>query len=432
MRVLRARGDRVRGARCRSPACAELLRPALGRARPRSRRRRRRARGRARAAARPSAQDRFAVGAATLSLLAAYAEEAPVALLVDDAHLLDGSSAEALLFAARRLLADPIAVVLAVREGEPSLLDGADLPRSALGGLDRDDAAALLRRRTSPPTSVDRLLRARPAATRWRCSSSPRTRAASRTARRGRRCRSRRASRTAFLRRVGELPEATRRALLLAAPSDACGPRRARARRRAARRRLTALDAAEEAWPRVTSAPARRVQPPARALGVYADATAAERREAHAALAAALPDRDVDRRAWHLAAAASARTRKQPTRSSRPAREPRAQRVRLGRRSVRASRAALARRRGTTEGSRCRRRDGLARGGLRADVALLEGSECTGGDHLRGQVAMRRGPVQDGFRLMVAAAEQSDDRDDAVSMSRTRSMPASTRAIRRR
>src|ERR1700753_4085908 len=52
------------------------------------------------------AQERFAVGAATLSVLAAYAEEGPVALLIDDAHWLDGSSAEALLFAIRRLVAD--------------------------------------------------------------------------------------------------------------------------------------------------------------------------------------------------------------------------------------------------------------------------------------------------------------------------------------
>ena len=75
-----------------------------------------------------AAHDRFAVGAATLSLLAAYAEQAPVAVLVDDAQWLDGSSAQALLFAFRRLVADPIAVFVAVREGEPSLLDGADLP----------------------------------------------------------------------------------------------------------------------------------------------------------------------------------------------------------------------------------------------------------------------------------------------------------------
>jgi predicted ATPase len=65
-----------------------------------------------------SAPGRFAVGAATLSLLAAYSEKAPVAVLVDDTQWLDGSSADALLFAFRRLVADPVAVVLAVRQGE--------------------------------------------------------------------------------------------------------------------------------------------------------------------------------------------------------------------------------------------------------------------------------------------------------------------------
>ena len=83
-------------------------------------------------------------GAATLSLLAAYAEDAPVAVVIDDAHWLDGSSAQALLFAFRRLVADPIAVLIAVREGEPSLLDGADLPTLRLGGLTSDEAAKLV------------------------------------------------------------------------------------------------------------------------------------------------------------------------------------------------------------------------------------------------------------------------------------------------
>src|SRR5579863_8520670 len=69
-----------------------------------------------------TAQDRFAVGAATLSLLAAYAESRPVAILIDDAHWLDRPSAEAIRFAFRRLLADPIAVMIAAREREPSLV----------------------------------------------------------------------------------------------------------------------------------------------------------------------------------------------------------------------------------------------------------------------------------------------------------------------
>ncbi len=54
-----------------------------------------------------------------------------MAVLLDDVHWLDGSSADALLFAIRRLVADPVAVVLTVREGEPSLLDGAGLADAA-------------------------------------------------------------------------------------------------------------------------------------------------------------------------------------------------------------------------------------------------------------------------------------------------------------
>ena len=93
-----------------------------------------------------SVEDRFAIGAATLSLLAAHAEGSPLLVIVDDAHWLDGSSASALLFAARRLVADPVLVLLAVREGEPSLLDGADLPRLQLVGLDHEASTALLSR----------------------------------------------------------------------------------------------------------------------------------------------------------------------------------------------------------------------------------------------------------------------------------------------
>ena len=85
-----------------------------------------------------------------------------MAVLVDDAHWLDGSSADALLFAFRRLVADPVAVVLAMRQGEPSLLDGADLPALRLHGLDRGSAAELLRHQGDEPLSqelADRLHR---------------------------------------------------------------------------------------------------------------------------------------------------------------------------------------------------------------------------------------------------------------------------------
>ena len=74
-----------------------------------------------------AAQDRppgrFLVGAATLELLAAAAEERPLLAVVDDAHWLDGPSAEAITFAARRLHADPIALVLAIRDEPQTVFD---------------------------------------------------------------------------------------------------------------------------------------------------------------------------------------------------------------------------------------------------------------------------------------------------------------------
>src|SRR6185295_10834369 len=51
----------------------------------------------------PIVGDRFSVCAATISLLAAVAEQKPVLVIIDDLHWLDGSSREAILFAARRL-----------------------------------------------------------------------------------------------------------------------------------------------------------------------------------------------------------------------------------------------------------------------------------------------------------------------------------------
>ena len=167
MRVLRARGIESE-ARVPFAGLLELLRPALG-ALKRIAEPQRAALESALALRPAAAYDRFAVGAATLNLLAAYAEDAPVAAFVDDAHWLDGSTADALLFAMRRLMADPIAFVVAVREGEVSFVDGANLPTLHLGGLDRGCRRRPRRRGGCRPPAT----RQRPA-TRSRCSSSRR------------------------------------------------------------------------------------------------------------------------------------------------------------------------------------------------------------------------------------------------------------------
>src|SRR4029079_12560958 len=62
--------------------------------------------------------NRLAVYAGVLSLLGVAAERDPLLVVVDDAHWLDRPSAEALTFAARRLTAESLALVFAIREGE--------------------------------------------------------------------------------------------------------------------------------------------------------------------------------------------------------------------------------------------------------------------------------------------------------------------------
>ena len=89
------------------------------------------------------AADRFLVGLAVLSLLSAVAEERPLVCLVDDAQWLDRISAQTLAFVARRLLAESVALVFAVREPSDALeLEG--LPERTVGGLSNADSRALL------------------------------------------------------------------------------------------------------------------------------------------------------------------------------------------------------------------------------------------------------------------------------------------------
>ncbi len=367
------------------------------------------------------AQERFAVGAATLSLLAAYAEQAPLAVLIDDAHWLDASSAQALLFAFRRLVADPIAVLIAVRDGEQSLLDGADLPTLRIGGLSTDESALLLRELA--PATVQRLHDATAGNPLGMLELADDVSELVLAPDGAPLLVSARISQ-AFLRRVRLLDEAARLALVLTATSDSGDLVMLE---RAALRLgidLAALSEVESAGLVALGAGSVEFRHPLLRSAVYADAPAAQRREMHRALAAALPDRDIDRRAWHLAAAAVGIDD-----SASAALEQAGARARD--RSAYATASAAFERAGRLTAHGDRRARLLWRaaeagwlGGL-ADraVSLLQESRSSTGDEdvpieidqLAGQIALRCGPVMRGHAILTAASARAAP-EQAVAM----------------
>src|SRR5947209_10605622 len=86
--------------------------------------------------------DRFLVGLAVLSLMAATTVEQPLVCIIDDAQWLDQVSVQTLSFVARRLLAEPVALVFAARDGGAAALAG--LPELAINGLSDGEARELL------------------------------------------------------------------------------------------------------------------------------------------------------------------------------------------------------------------------------------------------------------------------------------------------
>lgn len=366
-------------------------------------------------------QERFAVGAATLGLLAAYADGGPVAVLVDDAHWLDASSAQALLFALRRLVADPIAAVIAVRTGEPSLLDGADLPALSIAGLTSGEAATLLHGVTSETAArLHRETAGNPLAMLELATEAdglallPEGAPLPVSARVSR----------AFVRRMGILDEPAKRALVLLATSDSGD---LAILERAARRLAIDLGALAtgEAAGLISLRPGyAEFRHPLARSAIYADTPVASRRVVHRALAASLPDRDVDRRAWHLAAAAVG------TDDSASAALEQAGARGLGR-SAYATAAAAFERSGRLASAAERRASLLWQAAQSAWLAgladraveLLDQARASATDpaieveidQLAGHIATRRGPVMRGHAILTEAARRADG-DRAVEM----------------
>jgi len=91
-----------------------------------------------------AAPGQYRIAMAVLDLVSEVASDAPLMLVVEDAHWLDHPTSDVLAFVARRIESDPIVLLAATREGYPSVLLDAGLPERTLAGLDEVTAAAVL------------------------------------------------------------------------------------------------------------------------------------------------------------------------------------------------------------------------------------------------------------------------------------------------
>jgi len=362
------------------------------------------------------APDRFMVGLAVLSLLSEVGEERPLVCLVDDAQWLDHASAQVLGFVARRLAAEPVALIFAAREPGEEL---AELPELPVPGLRKDDARALLDSALTGPLDArvrDQIIaetRGNPLA----LLELPRGLSSAELAGGfglpgavslpGR-------VEQSFQRQLGALPVQTRRLLLIAA-ADPSGDWSLvwRAAGQLGIPIHAAIPATEaglaEFSPRV------RFRHPLVRSAAYRSAPLADRQRAHAALAEATDPADPDRRAWHRAQASPGPDEEVAAELEQSA----------GRAQARGGLAAAAAflERAVTLTADPARRVGRTLAAAQASVQAgafgkalelvaaaeagpLDESQSARADWLRGQIAFASGPCGDAPLLLLKAAKR--------------------------
>ena len=255
-----------------------------------------------------SAPDRFLVGLAVLSLMAAAADDRPLLCLIDDTQWLDQVSAQTLAFVARRLLAEPVGIVFAARDAGAQALAG--LPELMIGGLSDADARDLLD--SVVLGRIDARVRDRIVAeTRGiplALLEVPRNVSAAELSGGFGNLGVRRSAgqiEESYVHRVQSLPADTQKLLLVAA-AEPVGD--AALFLRVAARLGIAVDALgpAEAGGLIEFGPRMRFHHPLVRSAAYRAADMADRRAIHRALADATdPQSDPDRRAWHAANAAT-------------------------------------------------------------------------------------------------------------------------------
>jgi DNA-binding CsgD family transcriptional regulator len=250
-----------------------------------------------------SAPSPFLVGLAVLGLLAEAAGDRALLCLVDDAQWLDEVSARAIAFVARRLDAEGIAIVLAMRTVDDEL---ADLPQLVVEGLGDDDARELFR--LAVPGAIDRRVRdqliaesrGNPLALRELPRAlSPAEIAGGFSLTSSMPLESR--IEQSVVAQLEPLPGSARLLLLLAAADPTGDPGLLWRASAVLGLAPETLDAADRADALVVGTRVSFRHPLVRSA-IYRAASPEDRRRVHAALAdATRADRDPDRRAWHRA-----------------------------------------------------------------------------------------------------------------------------------
>jgi DNA-binding CsgD family transcriptional regulator len=242
--------------------------------------------------------DRFAVSAAALTMTTRAAESTPLGLVIDDAHLLDTPSAQALAFVARRLLVDAVFVLAAVRPGVTDVWKGLptlDLDPLGTGAAEEladlvaPDALTAEQRRRITSLSAGNPLAIRSLAQEPSgVTATPDGLAAAVP----------RVVAEAFARRTAALRADEVRVLQLVVIASGDVPTVAAAC--AAEGLSLDLLGRAEALGVVTVSPYRvELSHPLVASAVYAGIAPDERRRLHALVADSLAPSEVDRRAWH-------------------------------------------------------------------------------------------------------------------------------------
>jgi len=252
--------------------------------------------------------DLYRVALAALELLAVVAAQTPLLVVADDAHWLDRASAEVLAFAARRIAAEPMAMLFSLREGADNPFEGSGIPDLVVGALDPGSSRALLDR-VAPQLQDevrDRLL-ADTAGHPLALTELPATLRPDEPL--PDRLPVGDLLRRSFTTRLAELPAITQTLLLVISADSGC-----RLGELCAAATIAGDSPVREAdiQPAIDARLVRLVRlggdkvtfcHPLIAAAIYQSATVGDRQQVHTALARVIPAGD-DRRVWHLAAAA--------------------------------------------------------------------------------------------------------------------------------